>query len=326
MATVTIPEAYVAGNVTFYSIKISLPLRSISVSRRYSEFYALTDTLCRELGINQKDFPYPLPPKGSIFHTKASLIAERKIRLAAYLNGIIRDRELQNSPSVHRFLELPVNFRFTAEHFKTATEKEYNNKTIFNYDDTSVDDVQWLSYFRQMRSAVSALPKTSDLASQLEAHESVNQYIGPNLGKLASSLQILAASGAIDLSEVSKRTALLLRLEAEVEEKLSRGSSESQNRTTLRRVFAMSESPPQESNRTMTLNNQQLLQQQQHVHQKQDQELEQLRKIIGRQRQIGEAIHREVEEQNEMLDEFTAEVEASSDKLQSARSRARQIG
>lgn len=326
MATVTIPDTYVENNVTFYCIKISLPLRSISVSRRYTDFSNLTETLCRELGISQKDFPYPLPPKGGFFRSKSAIIADRKTRLAAFLNSVIRDRELQNTPSVHRFLELPVNFRFTTDHFKETTEKVFNGKALINSDDNSIDNAQWLSYFRQVRSNVSALPNPSNLESQLESRESVNKYIKPNLVMLATSLQSLAKSGTIEKSELSKRTALLQGLEAEIEKKTLRNSNASLSENTLRRIFAMSADPPQETKDTIALDNKLLLQQQQLVHQQQDQELEQLRKIIGRQKQIGEAIHREVEEQNEMLDEFSAEVEASSDRLKSARSRARKIG
>lgn len=321
MATISIPDTTVDNNVTFYCIKISLPLRSISVSRRYTDFVNLTDGLCRDLGISRKDFPYPLPPKAGLFGSKSTVIADRKVRLSTFLNSVIRDREVQNSPRVHRFLELPVNFRFTTDHFK-----ELGKNVSGIGDSDGIDSLQWLSYFRHVRSSISALPKPTDLGSRLETRESLSKNILPSLEKLSSSLGALADSGAIDKSELSKRTALLLGLQAEIEKHTATGSNTTVPQTTLGRIFSMAREPPQETDKTMALDNRQLLQQQQLVHKQQDQELEQLRKIIGRQKQIGEAIHREVEEQNEMLDEFSAEVEASSDKLKSARSRARQIG
>lgn len=324
MATVSIPETFEEKKVTFYAIQISLPLRSITVSRRYSDFCTLTDTLCRELGINNKDFPYPLPPKGGVFHSKATVVADRQVRLAAFLNNVIRDRELQNRTSVHRFLDLPINFRFTAEHFRGTTEKDFDKIAVLDADESSIDGVQWLSYLRQLRATISGLPQNTNLETQVEVRNNMNTYIRPGLAKLASSLQALSKSGAFSQSELSKRTSLLEQLEVEAERKCSRGPSQSQS--VLREELDISGGPPQETNTTMALNNHQLLQQQQLVHRQQDEELEQLRMIIGRQKQIGEAINREVEEQNEMLDEFVAEVETSSHKLKNARTKARQIG
>ena len=80
-----------------------------------------------------------------------------------------------------------------------------------------------------------------------------------------------------------------------------------------------------ETNDTLPLNNQELLQQQIQIHKNQDQELYELRKLIQRQRELGELINTEVEEHNELLDGFEHEVENAAAKVKSARLRARKI-
>ena len=80
-----------------------------------------------------------------------------------------------------------------------------------------------------------------------------------------------------------------------------------------------------ETPETLPLNNKELLQHQVQIHQNQDKELDQLRVLIARQKQIGELINAEVEEQNEMLDRFNEEVDYTSSKIKQARRRAKKI-
>ncbi|CAI5760819.1 unnamed protein product [Candida verbasci] len=80
-----------------------------------------------------------------------------------------------------------------------------------------------------------------------------------------------------------------------------------------------------ETELTIPLTNTELLQEQINIHQSQDQEVEQLRVLISRQRQIAELINTEVEEQNVLLDQFNEEVDQTSDKVKKARTRARKI-
>ena len=77
-----------------------------------------------------------------------------------------------------------------------------------------------------------------------------------------------------------------------------------------------------ETPETLPLNNKEL-QHQVQIHQNQDKELDQLRVLIARQKQIGELINAEVEEQNEMLDRFNEEVDYTSSKIKQARRRAK---
>lgn len=328
MSIISIPSTTVEGKVTFYQINIRLPLRSLSVQKRYSEFVDLVGALSYELGIPASEFPYPLPPKGSVFSNKNKLVVERQNRLGEFIASVIRDRDLQNRKCVHRFLQLPQNFKFTPALFKDDS----NNDTRFliDEDDNDIDKAQWLSHLRMVRFSLAELNKDKALSSRLESREKINKYIRPNVEKLAISLVHLSKSGEIEPLELLNRTTMLREVQAEIESVLeSKGEVEHKvtNGIAPRRVFARAiEGPPAETNATIELNNKELLQQQQQVHKQQDQELEQLRMIIHRQKQIGETINREVEEQNELLERFSGEVDASSDKVKLARSRARKIG
>lgn len=329
MATISINDTSLENKVTYYHISVTLPLRSISVARRYSEFVSLVENLCSEIGISQRDFPYPLPPKGGLFNNSTKIVAERKVKLTEFLSNIVRDRDLQNRDSVHKFLGLPVSFRFTPELFKENQQDESSAKFLIDDDVADINKGQWLSYLRIVRFNASDMGKGTDLASKLAARENANKFIRPNLEKLSLSLQHLSKSGAIDHGEYSKRNNMLKEIQADVE-KVVRGEAPKVSNlpeSSLRRIFAKrDDTPPEETNTTLALNNKELLQQQKLMHQQQDQELEQLRMVIGRQRQIGEAINKEVEEQNEILDRFSNEVEASSQKVQTARTRTRRIG
>lgn len=329
MPLVTIPETSVEGSVVYYQINLRLPLRSITVHKRYSDFVDLVNTLCKELGITANEFPYPLPPKGTMFSNKSKLILERQSRLVSFLASVIKDRDLQNRRSIHRFLQLPQNYKFTPALFK-ETVGDTDKQFIIDDDDSAIDKAQWLSYLRMVRFNVTELSKDKNLAARLESRERINHFIRPNVGKLASSLAHLSKSGAIDQNELHQRTTMLKEVQAEIEgildSKVELFEEKKGNGTTSRRVFAKSSNKPTETKETIALDNAELLQQQKQVHKEQDKELELLRMIIARQRQIGETINREVEEQNELLDRFSSEVDASSDKVKLARARARKIG
>lgn len=81
----------------------------------------------------------------------------------------------------------------------------------------------------------------------------------------------------------------------------------------------------QETADTVNLTTAELLQQQKQIHKDQDHEVEQLRQIVARQRQLGQAIGDEVDLQNEMMDQFSEEIDRTKDKLAGARERAKKF-
>lgn len=327
MSLIGIGSTSETDGVTYYDIEITLPLRALSVSRRYSDFVTLVHQLCLDLGISSGEFPYQLPPKGSFFSSKAKLVTERKYRLSEFLNSVIRDRDLQNRTAVHTFLQLPSNFKFTPAMFEDDGASN-DNKFLINEEAEEIDKTQWLAYLRQIRSTLGDIPRADDIKSRSVAREQVNKYIQPNIQKLASALSLYNQNGEIDSSEFGKRTSSLRELLNETERLVFKRDVATKKEDSPYKAFSkrsQHKEQPKETETTESLDNKELLQQQQQVHKDQDQEVEQLRKIIARQREIGETIGREVEEQNEMLDRFNDEVDASSDKMKDARAKAKRI-
>jgi len=73
------------------------------------------------------------------------------------------------------------------------------------------------------------------------------------------------------------------------------------------RVFGKAQ-PPQETSETRPLDDRGLLQLQQTKMDGQDDQLKELSKLLGRQKVMGEEIHREIGEQNDLLDDIEGEV------------------
>lgn len=326
MSLISIDDSSVDNDVVYYHIAIRLPLRSLSVQRRYSDFVQLVATLSAQIGIAPKDFPYELPPKSGLFARKERTVRERKEKLSSFLRSLVRDRDLQNRPAVHQFLQLPHNFKFTPELFNDV---KTNSDDKFLIDDRPEDisKNQWLTYLRLLRSNAMSLSEEKNIDARMESRGRINKYIRPNLEVLAASLAVLSRNGDVNSGELKERSAMLTAVQNRVETVLGTGSAPAEEpKGFSRRTFGVSAESAVETKATMALSNKELLQQQQQVHKEQDEELEQLRYIIARQRQIGETINREVEEQNELLDRFNDEVDASSEKVKGARGRARQLG
>lgn len=331
----------------YYHIALKLPLRSFTITKRYSEFDELVNKLCIDLGISNQDFPYVLPPKTGILSFTSSksesIKNDRKIKLSQFLNSLIRDKDLQNNSIVHNFLQLPINFTFTDTLFRSdSDEKSGHERDLIIDDESLITNFKWLEILRFFKFTISELSKNYDYSVQrkITTRDKVNKLIKPNLSKLSHRLNTLHKSRDIDTNEYNRRIVLLKDVENELsnlqDNLLSQNNyTSSQNFDSKRdllnganpskRVFGKSDFTPRETNDTMALGNKELLQQQQQIHKIQDQEVESLRKIVARQRQLGETINLEVLEQNQLLDMFAEEVDQTTDKVRSARNKARNI-
>lgn len=302
----------------YYHINVRLPLRSLTVLRRYSDFDVLVSHLCKDLGIDARDFPHALPAKRLGWFRQADIVLQRKVDLAAFVNAVIRDRELQNHPLVRDFLELPVNFKFTQDaHADTLP------------DIRAIDAHKWLEHTRKLRYSIQQLQSnaTDNATTRVAIRDKVLKVIKPNLVNLEGALTYLTRTRQIDQLEANKRNIILADISQELEILLKKLEA-----TPARHDLLASAAPRRvlgdnhETNSTLPLNNKELLQMQISAHQQQDQEIEQLRGIIQRQREIGQVINSEISEQNEMLDQFNQEVDASAAKLNTARGRIRKLG
>lgn len=317
MDIITIPSTTIKNSTTYYHIAIKLPLRSLSTEKRFLEFEELHASLSKELGINPSDFPYSLPGKRlKWLSNSASTVELRRNDLSIYLNNVVRDKEIQNSPILLRFLNLPVNFKFNVGLFKPEV-------TDLQADPDSINEDNWLEIVRKFKAELSLLSEPKEtFEDRLERRTKISKSLQPCLSNLSTTLHRLN----IDSKEKIRREGILRDLKSELD-RLIRTSltkeSEAKPFTAVegKRVFGK----PRETKETMLLDNKELLQQQVQIQKDQDQELEQLLRIVQRQKQIGEAINTEVEEQNEMLDQFEEEVHDASEKLRGARRNAKKI-
>ncbi|KAG0640443.1 Phox homologous domain-containing protein [Tuber brumale] len=96
---------------TVYHILLRLPLRSITVKKRYNDFVDLHSRLTDTVGSVP---PKPLPPKSYFSRTvgNPAMTEERRDGLEKYLLGILRsdDPRWRDSPAWRTFLNLPANW------------------------------------------------------------------------------------------------------------------------------------------------------------------------------------------------------------------------
>lgn len=324
MVSVSIILTSTRHGVTYYTIQLKLPLRTISVDRRFQEFESLYNDLCRDLGINRNDFPYELPKKRlNWLHSGEFLANERKPELEKWLNLVIRDSSIHNLSALEEFLRVPQNFKFEPLMFRESSGG-------LQVSAGEVDDLNWLEIHRQLTAAINlALPQ--DVTERMKIRSMITKTYLPLAHRLESSLGL----SKLKSNELERRKALIrqtiLDIKSLSDSLTSRnidspvpGAFSSLPRQTLlggsKRVFGGGETKD-----TVNLSNEELLQQQIQIHQKQDQEVEQLRQIVARQRQLGAAIGNEVDEQNEMLDQFGDDIDNVTVKLDKARQRAKKI-
>lgn len=325
MSVVRVADFFEENGVVFYTINVKLPLRSIVVHRRFSEFLRLLSDLCSDIGIAPSEFPYALPGKGGVFSSKTKLAALRLEPLNKFINEVVRDRDLQNRRALHTFLELPRNFKFSADSFPKASVEPGNEKPHVHLASEEVTSSTWLQHLRLLRTVISGMNQTNGILGRIADRIEVERTVLPRIDELESALAFRLKLGDISSVEHTQRIKSLRALKAEAAEIMQKTEGKDawkekeEKKVTPKMV-------PKETNDTIALSNKELLQRQQQVHQEQDQELDELRKAIANQRRIGEAINKEVSEQNEILEALSKDVDASSGKLETARARTRKIG
>lgn len=329
---ISVPSTSARGDgVVYYDIHTRLPLRVAKVSRRYSEFVRLMEELCDELGIKTKDFPYALPPKAVPWFGRSGddVTEDRKVKLHNFLNQVIRDRDLQNRKLVHDFLSIPANFTITPALFRGKDSEE----GVVGVDATSIDQYLWMEYYRHLRHEITELGEDIDAADvdkKIGIRRKIYNFVSPTLLKLSEALEYMAASDTVAREEISRRRALVKTLGEEIETLVQRSVPHKSNTASFlkrntRRVLGDDKNEAQETKDTISLDNNELLQSQLEMQKNQDLDISELRRIIYRQRELGETIRDEVEEQNVMLDQFSDEVDKSSRNMKSARRKAKDI-
>ncbi|PLB33411.1 uncharacterized protein BDW47DRAFT_121244 [Aspergillus candidus] len=343
---------------TIYNITLRLPLRSFTLSKRYSDFVSFHKTLLTQTNSAP---PASLPSKNWFSSTvsNASLREDRRLALETYLRAIndTEDPKWRNSPAWRGFLNLPS----AAAAATTTTSSSTNGRGAPN---TSArlhaaitdpgaagapisDPTLWLDCYRDMKShlhdarlhltrrdqettpqkqhessarAKSSLVRAGTLIGALEAGlknigsgsgDGPNRSSGPSLGdgemRRRKDLLINARKekdGLEDLlnamaakSRVDSAVASIQDKEALVGAAGGGGGGGGAGRKPARSGRVLG----RETERTRELDNQGLVQLQKQTMESQDQSVDELMKIVTRQKELGIAINNELELQNELL-------------------------
>lgn len=302
-----------AAGVCWYDISVRLPLRTVSVSRRFSQFELLARDIASELGISTADLPSPLPSKTLVWARGAALAQLRKDPLARFVNSLIADLQLRHSPHLLGFLLLPPSYRFLARALRQGLDENYDLTDV-------VSDDSWPGIFRALKLRVLALSVHS-VSSHIDAQKTAMLLLEP-------CLQRLRAHATSSMCDRQSRLAQIAQLDRDLKTRLQWDLPSPLPPSSLKRVFGPAstiDKEPLETAETAALSSVLLLQLQTQVQQQQDLQVDELRRMIHRQRQMGEAIHLEVLQQNELLDLLAHDVDGAELKLGRARARARNI-
>ncbi|KAK3332558.1 hypothetical protein B0T19DRAFT_398314 [Cercophora scortea] len=315
---------------TLYNITLRLPLRSFVVQKRYSDFLALHQTLVSLVGSPP---PAPLPSKSWFKSTVSSpeLTEDRRASLERYLRAIAEppDRRWRDTSAWRAFLNLPSSS--TTHSAASASGVSIGAGRVppaIGLRDANLaaasDPGTWLDLHREMkgalheaRVALGRRDSARENSAKVEAGAAAKRAVERDgLDKLSSSLAAAGTAGSggarhTGVASQSDRVALMGGAGAGV------GSSAAGARPGGRVLGA----PLPETERTRELDNTGLLQLQRDTMREQDEDVEALARIVRRQKEMGMAIHDEVNRHVDMLNRVNEDADVVGRKLGVAKER-----
>ncbi|KAE8410858.1 hypothetical protein BDV36DRAFT_108265 [Aspergillus pseudocaelatus] len=328
---------------TVYNLTLRLPLRSFTISKRYSDFLTFHKTLVTQ---TNADPPAPLPSKTWFKNTvsNASLREDRRQALEAYLQAInnTEDARWRNSPAWRAFLNLPsaANTSHTSTRLHAAIT-DPGSSGAGGPNNPISDPTLWLDVYRDMKShlhdARLHLTRRDQETTPQKQHESSARAksslvrAGSLIAALEEGLKVMGETAnraqspggrgrgsSLGDGELRRRKDLLINARKEkdgledllnamaAKSRVDNAVASAQDKEAL--VGSASRKPARsgrvlgkETERTRELDNQGVLQLQRQTMEDQDQSVEELLKIIRRQKELGIAINEEVEIQNALL-------------------------
>jgi regulator of vacuolar morphogenesis len=345
---ISIPNATVSNTTkpyTIYNIRLRLPLRSFTIQKRYSDFSSLHDSLTSQAGSAP---PVALPSKSWFARTVANpdLTEERRRGLEQYLRTINEgeDSRWRNTSAWRSFLNLPSSLSSQSSTKSGALHSVLSGPGGAGAPIT--DATVWLDCHRdvktQLHDARLHLTSRDQASSPQKQHEasaaakSCLVKVGGMINALEEGLKnIQGNSGGwgsqkLGDGEVRRRKDLIATARKEkegLEDLLNAMVTKSKLDNAVAAMHdthSLVGTKPRTSGRvlgketaeTRELDNNGVLQLQKQKMSDQDLDVEELRKIVQRQRELGIAINNELEVQNDMLrmvDEDTDRVQAKMD-------------
>ncbi|OCH96467.1 syntaxin [Obba rivulosa] len=342
-----------------YRIEVQASVRSWQMWRRYSEFADLHVELTKSTGVPP---PAPLPPKHSLslFRSKSDpvLLEERRAGLEQYLRAIVaaHDDRWRDNPAFREFLGVPVGRASMGP--ALAAPSGTGGPPAFSATSWMDEHAELAARMRDVRAEINrrdALADRGDVAGAHQANVQAKKTLAGVLTRATALVAGLPALGQAGMSdgELQRRADMAARLRDDCEKlakmvtvarltsrglgtAAERNPASQSDRAALLESGSRSEgfarpgrvfgAKPQETEATRPLDDHGLLQLQQTQIEQQDDQLAQFTTILQRQKHLGLAIHQEISEQNELLDDLTNEVDRVGGKLTSAKRQMNRLG
>ena len=348
--TSDIPKPY-----TVYNITLRLPLRSFTVQKRYSDFVTLHSSLSEQVGAPP---PSPLPSKSWFSRTVSNpdLTEERRKGLEIYLRAIneAEDSKWRMCSAWRAFLNLPSSYASQTSGKAGALHSVLSGPGAGGAPIT--DPTLWIDCHRdvkaQLHDARLYLTNRDQAATSQKQHEASASAksslvkAGTMITALEEGLKNIQGSGSagwgnerLGDGEIRRRKDLVASAKKEkegLENLLSAMATKSKLDSTvasIQETQTLVGTKPRSGGRilgketaeTRELDNSGVLQLQKQKMADQDLDVDELRKIVQRQKELGVAINQELEVQNEMLRMVDEDVDRVQGKINIAKKRIGKI-
>lgn len=349
---------------TQFNITLRMPLRTYIVQKRYSDFAALHETLTSLAGV-PPPAPFPGKHWFKSTVSSPALTEERRHGLETYLRAIAEspDRRWRDTAAWRTFLSLPSLGAGSAAS-SSGVRIEGRIPAINTRDANTAaasDPRTWTDLHREMkgllgeaRQQLAKRDATSDPSGSsttaLEAGAAAKRALvrASNLLRaLDQGLRDMADAKKLGDGEVRRRRDLVASAKGERDglEQVSASITRAANSNSLngpvnsgdkaallarsgtgsstRRVLG---APLPEMDRTRELGNAEMLQLQRTQMKEQDEDVEDLAKIVRRQKEMGMAIQEEVLAQNSLLGDMDENATRLDAKLKVGKQKIRKLG
>ncbi|KAE8148720.1 hypothetical protein BDV25DRAFT_168264 [Aspergillus avenaceus] len=354
---------------TIYNITLRLPLRTFTITKRYTDFLSLHKTLLTQTPLAP---PAPLPPKTWFSSTvsNAQLRESRRQALETYLQSIndAEDARWRNTSAWRTFLNLPSSGSNSA----TATRLHAAAAVTGAGEDGIRDPTVWLDVYRDLKGhlhdARLHLTRRDQETAPLRQHESsaraksclvrAGSLVGAleeglkRFGHTSTSTSSTTSTGGgnggggmtgLGEGEIRRRKDLVINARKEkdgledllnamaAKSRLDNAVASIQDKEALmggsagKKPARSGRVLGRETERTRELDNQGVLQLQRTTMQEQDRSVEELMKIVHRQKELGVAINEELEVQNALLKLTDEDAERLSRKVDIGKKRIGKI-
>ncbi|CDO91734.1 unnamed protein product [Kluyveromyces dobzhanskii CBS 2104] len=325
---VTIAEKkYALYHISVKVIRTQDDFSEYRCERRFSDFIQFKKQVEYEC---QGELPYELPGRKLVWGRISNscdpdVIEERRIKLRQFLTDLLNDSfetKWRNSEILAQFLNLPQGWYIrTSTEQKRSTTLGTANAGLDSND--FVDPSKWLNVLRESKSEFYNDGNDTRIVMKQRLV----------LDKLEQGLRVIERDELVSRMECERRRQLLITFKNDINDTVKsayRNKADNGKDELFSTVHQTKFEEPKigkgrklgETSDTRGLDNTQLLQLHKDSINDQDQQLYKLHEIVQQQKNISMALNQELEAQNELLDMFHDETQASSNKLRSASRKA----